>query len=108
MIKYDNVITLEKNELKNITIDTVKFNKNTASHCNRIKNIADALTKELDAYKKVAKEKANFTDYEDKVFTVENKPRETFCKDDFIAVYGEDEYKRFCKKLPQLYVTFKG
>lgn len=106
----ENIIILSKQEIKEqVTIENVVFNKNTASHCNALKRVGDACIAEYKAYQDIAKKawKAGKLDG-NKTVTVENNPRNTFIKDDFIAVYGQAEYDRFCKLLDALYVTFNG
>ena len=56
MLNYENVKTLTTEEVKNITAETVVFDASLSTHLNKIKEISDALTAELNAYKAVAKE----------------------------------------------------
>ena len=101
-----NVDIMSKEEIKKLKADGVKLTKNVASHLNRIKRISDALTAEYDAVKDYVKKTYGVID--NAVVTVENRPSETFNKNDFIAVYGEAEYRRFCSMKDKLYVTFHG
>lgn len=97
---------MSKEELKELKKTGVKLTKNVASHMNKIKRISDALKAEYDAVKDYVKKEYGVVD--NAIVTVENRPSETFNKDDFIAVYGESEYKRFCSLKDKYYVTFHG
>lgn len=106
----EQVTIMNKSEIKEqVTIGNVVFNKNTASHCNALKRIGDACIAEYKAYQSIAMEayKAGKLDG-NKTVNVENKPRSTFNKEEFISVYGQAEYDRFCHKLDAYYVTFNG
>ena len=98
--------TLTTEEVKNITAETVVFDASLSTHLNKIKEISDALTAELNAYKAVAKEIAGYKDYTAKTFKVTNKPARTFQKDDFIETYGKDVYDSFMVLKDKLYVDF--
>lgn len=102
----ETVNLLTKDEVKNI--DNVTWNKNTASHVNKLIRIATGLTAEIDRYKALAK--LIPADVLAKLTTVdvETRERPQFSKDDFIAVYGEEEYKRFLRNVPAKYVSFNG
>ena len=106
MIKEENVITLSKEEIKNIP-DDVDYTASLASHLNKCNRIASALNAEIERYKDIAK-KRRFELSDNKTVTVENRPADTFNKAEFIAIYGEEEYKRFVYKKDRLYVTFNG
>ena len=106
MLKEENVVTLSKEEIKNIP-DNIDYTASLASHLNKCIRIASSLTDEVNRYKDIAK-KRRFELAENKTVTVENKPADSFSKEEFIAVYGEDEYKRFVHKKDRLYVTFNG
>ena len=100
------VTIMSKEEIKELKKNGVKFTKNLASHLNRNDRIAKALTAEITAYKDYAKKTLGIVD--NAVVTIENRPSADFSKDEFIAVYGEEEYKRFCIVKDKLYVTFHG
>jgi type II secretory pathway component GspD/PulD (secretin) len=97
---------LSKEEIKAISKNGVKLTKNLASHINRINRIKTALDDEIKAVKEYVKKEYGIID--NAVVTVENRPTDTFNKADFIAVYGEDEYKRFVEKKDKYFVTFHG
>ena len=102
----ETVNLLTKEEVKNI--ENVTWNKNTASHVNKLIRIATGLNAEIERYKALAK--LIPADVLAKLTTVdvETRERPQFSKDDFIAVYGEEEYKRFLRNVPAKYVSFNG
>ena len=105
MINYENIITLEKNELKNITFDNTTFDAAKVAHLVKITKIAKALTDEVNKHKDIVKAHEDaFT--ANKLVNVEHKDSPHFSKEDFIAVYGEEEYKRFIKVSDAKTVTF--
>ena len=105
MINYENVVTLTKEELKNITFENVTYDASLVSHLVKIGKIAKALTDELNKHKDIVKAHENAF-VENKLVNVAHKDSPHFSKDDFIAVYGEEEYKRFVKVTDAKTVTF--
>lgn len=105
MLVENTLVTLEKKEIKNLSIDNVKFDASLVSHIRRIDRIQKALEAEIKAYKEIAK-KMDLS--ENKLVTVENKPSNKFDKDRFIEEYGQAEYDRFCSLHDAWYVTFNG
>ena len=112
MIIETNVTTLTKEEIKALSFDTVNYDAVLASRMNKNKRIVKALTDEMDRIKDIAIENREKLE-NNKTVTVENRPSNTFDADEFISVYGEEEYKRFCEmkkramvKKAKYYVTF--
>lgn len=108
MERYDDIITLSKEEIKALNPDNTKITKNLASHANKIKRIYSALDAEYKALQTIVKVIHNHEPYEDKIVKLEKRMRPQFNKDRFIEVYGEDEYKKFCDDVEAEYVTFYG
>lgn len=102
----ETVNLLTKEEVKEIK--DVTWTKNTASHVNKLIRIANGLTAEIDRYKALAKLIPADVLATLKTVEVEVRPQERFSKDEFIAVYGEEEYKKFLRTVNSKYVTFNG
>ena len=96
MIIYEKIETLEKAEVKNISLENTSFTASLVSHINKCEKIAKALTDEINKYKTIVKDnEEHFTG--NKLVTVTHKDSPHFSKEDFIAVYGEEEYKKFIR-----------
>ena len=104
---YENVVTLDKNEIKNITFENTKYDASTVAHIEKCERIAKALTDEIERHKTIVKENENKLSG-NKLVHVEHKERPQFSKTDFISVYGEEEYKRFCYMIDVRSVVFGG
>lgn len=105
MINYENIVTLDKSELKEITFDNTTYDAATVAHLVKISKIAKALTDEVNKHKDIVKaHEGAFAD--NKLVNVEHKDLPHFSKDDFVAVYGEEEYKRFIKVTDAKTVVF--
>lgn len=102
----ETVELLSKEEVKEIK--DVVWTKNTASHVNKLIRIATGLSAEIDRYKALAKLIPADVLATLKTVDVETRERPQFSKEEFIAVYGEEEYKRFLRNVPAKYVSFNG
>lgn len=107
MIIYENVETLDKNELKEITFENTSYTASVVAHIIKINRIATALTAEVNKHKDIIKAHENELKG-NKLVTVEHKDSPHFSKDDFIAVYGEKEYERFVRITDAKTVKFNG
>ena len=105
MINYENVSTMEKSELKNITFDNTTFDAATVAHLVKISKIAKALTDEVNKHKDIVKAHEDAF-LSNKLVDVEHKESPHIDKDAFIAEFGEDTYKRFLKVSDAKTVTF--
>lgn len=106
-IIYENVATLTSKEIKDITFENTSYNASLVSHIMTCAKIAKALQDEVDKHKSIIKEHENDLS-ENKLVSVEHTDYPYFSKDDFIAVYGEEEYKRFVKISDRRTVKFNG
>jgi hypothetical protein len=95
---------LSKEEIKALRKSDISITKNLASHMNKCNRIASALNAEMKAVKDNLKEKHGEID--NAIVTIENRPEHYFSKEEFIAVYGEEEYNRFYLLRDKFYVTF--
>lgn len=107
MVTYENVVTLDSKEIKALSFDSVKYDASTVSHIVKIAKIAKALTDEVEKYKSIVKaHEQELTG--NKLVSVKHSDTPYFSKDEFIAVYGEDEYARFCVIKDRRTVEFNG
>ena len=95
MTTYENVEIMDKNELKAITFESTKYDAPTVSKIVKYDKIGKALTAYVERHKDIIKAHEDELK-SNKLITVEHADVPYFSKDDFISVYGEDEYKRFC------------
>lgn len=107
MIIYENVETLTKEEIKAITFKNTSYTASLVSHIVKCAKIAKALTDEVEKHKSIIKAHEQELSG-NKLISVEHTEAQTFSKDDFIAVYGEEEYKRFCIMQERRTVKFNG
>lgn len=105
MINYENIITLEKSELKNITFDNTTYDAATVAHIIKIGKIAKALSDEYEKYKDIVKAHEEYF-MSNKLVTISHKPSPRFDKDKYIAENGIDEYNKYIKDNGATTVTF--
>ena len=95
MTTYEKIEVMDKSELKGITFDNTTYDAPTVSKIVKYDKIGKALTAYVERHKDIIKAHEDELK-SNKLITVEHTDVAYFSKDDFIAVYGEEEYKRFC------------
>lgn len=104
MTIFSSISVLSKKEIETATDAKIRVTKKLCKHLSDIKAIASGLNAEVKAYED--KIKAMNPAEVGKYAEVVDNPANTFSKDEFIAVYGESEYMRFCHKKSRLSVKY--
>ena len=92
-------ITLKTSaEIASITSDSVKLDVATLSHIKNLKKIIDALTEEKKAFDHAILEKFGHEKGKYENIQIIISDYTVFNEQDFIAVHGEDELKKFKTK----------